>query len=53
MDYVIEVVASVFERRDDVAGLRIAEAPDVLRHFSARFARTNGTLERRSTCAPQ
>jgi tryptophanase len=51
MDYVIEIVARVFERREEVAGLRIAEAPDVLRHFSARFERLKGPLEGRIPCA--
>ena len=51
MDYVIEIVSSVFDRRDGVAGMRIVEAPAVLRHFSARFARTKGPQERRSVCA--
>jgi tyrosine phenol-lyase len=39
MDYVIEIVAAVWERRAAIRGLEIAEAPDVLRHFSARFRR--------------
>jgi tyrosine phenol-lyase len=51
MDYVIEIVAKVFDRRDDIAGIRIAEAPDVLRHFSARFERLKGPLGERIPCA--
>jgi tryptophanase len=39
MDYVIEIVAAVFDRRDAVRGFEIAAAPDVLRHFGARFRR--------------
>ena len=39
MDYLIEVVARVHERRDAITGMRIESAPPVLRHFSARFAR--------------
>jgi tryptophanase len=40
MDYVIEIVAAVFERRDRVRGIEIESAPEVLRHFGARFRRT-------------
>jgi tryptophanase len=38
MDYVIEVVQRVWERRDQLTGVEIVEEPPVLRHFSARFA---------------
>ncbi len=37
MDYVIEVCAGLFERRDELRGLRIVHEPPVLRHFTARF----------------
>ena len=37
MDYVIEAVAEVHARRNELRGLRIVEAPPVLRHFTARF----------------
>ncbi len=37
IDYVVEVVAEVFGRRRDIRGLRIVEAPAVLRHFTAKF----------------
>jgi tryptophanase len=37
IDYVIEAVVEVFGRRRDIRGLRIVEAPAVLRHFTARF----------------
>jgi tryptophanase len=37
IDYVIEAVAEVFERRRAIRGLRIREAPAVLRHFSVKF----------------
>lgn len=37
MDYVIEAVTEVFAKRNEVRGLRITEAPEVLRHFTARF----------------
>jgi tryptophanase len=39
MDYVIEIVDAVWRRREEVRGVRIAAAPEVLRHFGARFAR--------------
>ncbi len=37
IDYVIEAVAGLHERRDDLRGLRIVEEPPVLRHFTAKF----------------
>lgn len=37
MDYVVEAVIEVFQRRSEIRGLRIVEAPAVLRHFTARF----------------
>jgi len=39
LDYVIEIVRRVWERRADVLGVEIDSAPRVLRHFSARFRR--------------
>jgi tryptophanase len=39
MDYLIEVVLAVWQRRAAIAGVRIERAPRVLRHFRARFAR--------------
>ena len=38
IDYVIEVVRWVAERASSLRGLRIAEQPAALRHFTARFA---------------
>ena len=38
IDYVVEVCAEVFNRRHDLVGLRITNAPPYLRHFTARFA---------------
>lgn len=38
--YVAEVIARVWERRSSVRGLRMVEAPERLRHFTARFAPT-------------
>jgi tyrosine phenol-lyase len=37
IDYVIEAVAEVYTKREAIRGLRITEAPEVLRHFSAKF----------------
>lgn len=37
VDYVAEATIEVFKRRKSLKGLRIAEAPPVLRHFTARF----------------
>ena len=39
IDYVAEVVLAVAAERDRLAGYRIVEAPPVLRHFTATFAR--------------
>lgn len=39
MDYVIEVLEDIWQRRDAIPGVRIERAPRVLRHFRARFAR--------------
>jgi tryptophanase len=37
IDYVIEAVEEVYNRRDDLRGLRITEEPEALRHFTAKF----------------
>jgi tryptophanase len=37
IDYVIEAVGEVYANRASIRGLRITEAPEVLRHFTARF----------------
>jgi tryptophanase len=37
IDYVIEAVGEVFANRRAIRGLRIVEAPEVLRHFTAKF----------------
>ncbi|MCE9532451.1 MAG: tryptophanase [Planctomycetes bacterium] len=37
IDYVIETVAEVFQQREKIRGLRITDAPQVLRHFTAKF----------------
>ena len=37
IDYVIEATIELHKRRADIRGLRITEAPAVLRHFTAQF----------------
>jgi tryptophanase len=37
IDYVVEALGEVFERRADIAGYRICEEPPLLRHFTAKF----------------
>lgn len=37
-DYVAEACAELFATRNELRGLRIVEAPQVLRHFTAKFA---------------
>jgi tyrosine phenol-lyase len=37
MDFVIEAVIEVFERRRELRGLRMISEPPALRHFTARF----------------
>ncbi len=37
MDYVVEAIGELHQRRAEIRGLRLVEAPDTLRHFSARF----------------
>jgi tryptophanase len=39
IDYVVEAILAVFDRRERVMGMRIVEQAPVLRHFSARFKR--------------
>jgi tryptophanase len=39
MDYVLEAIQHVWERRDEVPGMRIVAAPRFLRHFTAEFER--------------
>jgi tryptophanase len=39
MDYVIEAIGLVWERREAITGMKITEAPDFLRHFTAHFER--------------
>jgi tryptophanase len=44
VDYLGEVILHVHDIRDRVRGLRLTEAPEVLRHFTARFEPAHGTL---------
>jgi tryptophanase len=37
IDYVVEATIEVFQNRDHLRGLRITDAPSVLRHFTAKF----------------
>jgi tryptophanase len=37
MDYVLEAIQYVWDRRDGIRGMRIVEAPQFLRHFTAHF----------------
>ena len=37
MDYVLEAIQQVWERREAIRGMRIIEAPAFLRHFTAHF----------------
>jgi len=38
VDYVVEAILNVWERREQVRGYRFVEQAPVLRHFTARFA---------------
>ena len=40
IDYVVEAILKVNERKDEIRGMRIVEQAPFLRHFTARFART-------------
>jgi tryptophanase len=44
VDYVIEVVEHVYRLRERICGLRIVEAPAVLRHFSAALEPVAGDV---------
>jgi tryptophanase len=37
LDYVVETCAEIYERREEIGGLRFTYAPELLRHFTARF----------------
>lgn len=38
VDYVIEAMLELYERRKEIRGIRIVEEPPMLRHFTAKFA---------------
>jgi Tryptophanase len=37
IDYVIEAILQVYERRESIGGYHIVSQPKFLRHFTARF----------------
>ena len=37
IDYVVECVSEVYEKKESLSGVRIVSEPPVLRHFTARF----------------
>jgi len=37
IDYVVEAIIEILQKRESLSGLRIVEAPPVLRHFTAKF----------------
>jgi tryptophanase len=37
MDYVLEVIDLVWQRRKEIRGMKIVKAPKFLRHFTAEF----------------
>ncbi len=37
VDYVVEAIINVFQKRDQLGGLKITYQPDYLRHFTAKF----------------
>jgi len=44
MDYVVEAIEQVYQRRHAIQGFKIIEAPKFLRHFSAKFERISSNL---------
>ena len=38
MDYVVEVVQEVWDRREQLRGMKFVRQPRALRHFTGRFA---------------
>jgi tryptophanase len=44
MDYVIEIISRVWERRSAVLGVEITSAPSALRHFQASFLCVAGAI---------
>ena len=37
IDYVVEIIKEVYDKRDSIKGLKIIEQPEFLRHFSAKL----------------
>jgi tryptophanase len=37
IDYVVEAIVEVYQKRETLRGLRIVDAPPILRHFTAKF----------------
>jgi tryptophanase len=37
LDYVVDACKRIYERRDELRGLRYTYAPELLRHFTAQF----------------
>ena len=37
IDYVIEIIKEVYNKREKISGLKIIEEPKYLRHFSAKL----------------
>jgi tryptophanase len=37
LDYVVETCKHLYENREEIGGLRYTYAPELLRHFTARF----------------
>ena len=46
MDYVVEVVREVHDRRHELPGFRIVEHTGTMRHFTARFEPVNAPASR-------
>ena len=44
MDYLGEVILHVNGLREKIRGVKMAHAPEVLRHFTARFEPLGGAL---------
>jgi tryptophanase len=49
IDYVVESIIEVFQRREELRGYRIVWEPPMLRHFTARFAPLRESLSRKQT----
>ena len=41
MDYVLEAIGQVWNRREEIRGMKITKAPKFLRHFTAHFERVS------------